>query len=56
MSVLLFSFFGTTDIPVCRIIAKGSAGELRTQLYLANDLRYIEDDIFNDLLKKCEEI
>lgn len=37
-------------------IAKGSAGEVRTQLYLAKDINYIEDEIFNNLLKKCEEI
>jgi len=37
-------------------IAKGSAGELRTQLYLAKDLNYIDEEIFNSLLSKSEEI
>ena len=33
-------------------IAKGSAGEARTQLYLAKDIKYIEDKVFDELLKK----
>lgn len=37
-------------------IAKGSAGELRTQLYLAKDLNYIDEKIFNELIKKSEDI
>ena len=37
-------------------IAKGSAGELRTQLYLANDLNYLNEEKFNELIKRCEEI
>jgi four helix bundle protein len=37
-------------------IAKGSAGELRTQLYLAKDLNYIDDVVFNNLFGKTEEI
>lgn len=37
-------------------IAKGSAGELRTQLYLAKDLNYVDEKIINDLLIKSEEI
>ncbi len=37
-------------------IAKGSAGELRTQLYLAKDLYYINETVFNSLFKKSEEI
>ena len=31
-------------------IAKGSCGELRTQLYLARELRYIEKDSFDRFL------
>jgi four helix bundle protein len=30
-------------------IAKGSAGEVRNMLYIANDLNYIDEDNFNDL-------
>ena len=37
-------------------IAKGSAGELRTQLYIANDLGYIDDKTFNNLIKQSEDI
>ena len=37
-------------------IAKGSAGEVRTQLYLAKDINYIDDRTFDELFKKCEEI
>ncbi|RPI18402.1 MAG: four helix bundle protein [Ignavibacteriae bacterium] len=36
-------------------ISKGSAGELRTQLYISKDLDYIEEKIFNELLCKSEE-
>ena len=36
-------------------IAKASAGELRSQLYLASDLKYFENDEFERLnLKACE--
>ncbi len=37
-------------------IAKGSAGELRTQIYLAHDLHYIDEMTCKDLLSKSEEI
>ncbi|RPI19378.1 MAG: four helix bundle protein [Ignavibacteriae bacterium] len=37
-------------------ISKGSAGELRTQLYFSKDLEYIDDKTFNDLLCRSEEI
>ena len=37
-------------------ISKGSAGELRTQLYLAKDLNYINEEDFTGLLLKAEEI
>jgi len=37
-------------------IAKGSAGELKTQLYLVKDLEYIAEEKFMELFKKCEEI
>lgn len=38
------------------IIAKGSCGELRTQLLLANRLSYISDDKYNHLLDRCLEV
>ena len=37
-------------------IAKGSAGELRSQLYLAYDLNYISSEIFNELLTEITDI
>lgn len=33
-------------------IAKGSAGEFRSMLYLAKELEYITDEKFNDLIEK----
>ncbi len=37
-------------------IAKGSCGELRTQLYIAKALNYIENNEAETLLKECKEI
>lgn len=37
-------------------MAKGSAGEVRSQLYLAFDLNYIQQEVFNDLLSEITEI
>lgn len=37
-------------------IAKASAGELRSQVYLAYDLNYISKEIFSDLLSDITEI
>ena len=37
-------------------ISKGSAGELRTQLYLAYDLDYISQEVFDELLPRTVEI
>lgn len=36
-------------------IAKGSAGELRTQLIIANRLNYVNSETFEKLLNKCIE-
>jgi len=35
-------------------IAKGSCGELRTQLYLAKELNYINNEDFKDLIERCK--
>ena len=37
-------------------IAKASAGEVRSQLYLAFDLNYIEKNTFNELLNNITEV
>lgn len=37
-------------------IAKGSAGEVRSQLYLALDLNYISQEVFDELLSEITEI
>jgi four helix bundle protein len=36
-------------------IAKGSAGELRTQLYIASDIGYIDDPTRVEMLNRAEE-
>lgn len=37
-------------------VAKGSAGEVRSQLYLAVDLKYIDQEVFDELLSEIGEI
>ncbi len=37
-------------------IAKGSCGELRTQLYLAKELKYIEEEDFEELFHKAKQL
>ena len=37
-------------------IAKGSAGEVRSMLYVARDLNYLTGDLFAELLGLSEEI
>jgi four helix bundle protein len=37
-------------------VAKASAGEVRSQLYLALDLRYIEEDDFLKLKEQIENV
>lgn len=37
-------------------IAKGSIGELRTQIYIAKKLSYLEETLGNELLNKSKEI
>lgn len=37
-------------------IARGSAGEVRAQVYLARELGYLQDEKSKELLGMCEEI
>jgi four helix bundle protein len=37
-------------------IARGSAGEVRSQLYLAHELGYIDEATSRGLLRDCNEI
>jgi four helix bundle protein len=37
-------------------IAKGSIGELRTQLYISKKLSYLDENISTELLNKSKEI
>jgi four helix bundle protein len=37
-------------------VAKASCAELRSQLYVALDARYVSDDIFRDLMSKATEV
>jgi four helix bundle protein len=37
-------------------IAKGSSGEVRSMLYVASDLNYIDKEKFELLLQKCKSI
>jgi four helix bundle protein len=37
-------------------IAKGSCGEVRSMLYIALDLRYINQEVFDDLFSRSLEI
>jgi len=37
-------------------IAKGSSGEVRSMLYLAADLKYIDNELFNELLESYNEV
>jgi four helix bundle protein len=37
-------------------MAKGSAGEVRSHLYVAKELGYLEADVSGKLLKNAEEV
>jgi four helix bundle protein len=37
-------------------IAKGSCGEVRTQLYLAWDLGYLDEGVFGELMKQGQSV
>lgn len=38
------------------LIAKGSCGELRTQLYIIKAMKFVRDDEVEPLLRECAEI
>lgn len=37
-------------------IAKGSAGELRNQLYILKETEYISTDFYSEMYKKCTDL
>jgi len=37
-------------------IARGSCGEVRNLVYIAKELKYLDNKYFEDINKKCEEI
>lgn len=47
---------GTKEFVYFLGVAKGSAGEVRSQLYRALDRKYIGNEKFNDLYKMAEQI
>jgi four helix bundle protein len=47
---------GTKEFVYSLGIAKGSAGEIRSQLYRALDRKYIENEKFNELYQIAEQI
>lgn len=58
MSNIAEGFERSTDREFRRFlyIAKGSAGEVRSQLFVALDLEYLTSDEFSDLRLKAEEV
>ena len=47
---------GTAEFIQFLSIAKGSVGEVRTQLYVALDQKYIDEETFKRLLNRATEI
>jgi four helix bundle protein len=47
---------GTGEFIQFLAIAKGSAGEVRAQLYVARDQGYISEEVFEDLLSRATQI
>jgi four helix bundle protein len=47
---------GTGEFVQFLAIAKGSAGEVRAQLYVAFDQGYLEQDVFEELLGTAAQI
>jgi len=51
-----FERYSNSEFAQYLIIAKGSAGEVRSQLYIALDLKYINAGQFSELKDLCEII
>jgi len=47
---------GTGEFIQFLAIAKGSAGEMRAQLYVAHDQSYIDGSQFDELIKDVDEV
>ena len=37
-------------------ISKGSVGELRSQLYLARELKYVNEKVYKHIIEKCVQV
>lgn len=51
-----FDRSGKAEFHQFLVIAKGSAAEVRSQLYVAHDSGYIRQDVFSNLMSLAEEI
>jgi four helix bundle protein len=51
-----FSRRSTKEFGQFLFIAKGSVGEVQSQLYVALDQSYIKKDKFDELYSKCDEV
>ncbi len=58
MSNIVEGFERRTDTEFARFLsmAKASASEIKSQLYIAVDQGYIDQDRFNDLYEQCDKV
>jgi four helix bundle protein len=58
MSNIAEGFERKGDIEFCHFlsIVKGSAGEVRSQLYVALDIKYLDEQTFNKVLSLATEV
>jgi len=58
MSNIAEGFERRTDMDFARFVsmAKGSAAEIKSQLYIALDQGYVDQNRFNELYEKCDKV